>query len=88
VGPQVAVVAGVGLLPPPPSMAAWIEAERGRAQIERRSIFFFFLRNGTFRRPEQTDESYLFFVGADGNYLIFVGFLSTAKSRQKLDQNR
>jgi hypothetical protein len=54
-------------------MAVWIEAERGRAQIKHRSIFSFFSRNGTFHRPEQTDESYLFFVGVDKNYLIFVG---------------
>jgi hypothetical protein len=46
VGPQ-AAAAGAGLLPPPPSMAVWIEAERGRAQIEHRSIFFLFFQEMT-----------------------------------------
>jgi hypothetical protein len=31
-------------LPPPQRMAAWIKAERGRAQIERQSIFSFFFK--------------------------------------------
>jgi hypothetical protein len=38
-------------------------------------FFFFFSRNGTFGRPVQTDKTYLFFIGADENYLIFIGFL-------------
>jgi hypothetical protein len=88
VGPQAVAAVGACLLPPPLSMAAWIKAKRGSAQIERESNFFFFSRNGTFRRSEQTDESYLFFIGADGNYLIFIGFLSSAKSQRKLVQNQ
>jgi hypothetical protein len=40
---RVAVAAVVGLLPPPPTVEAWIEAECDQAQIEHWSIFFFFL---------------------------------------------
>jgi hypothetical protein len=54
-------------------LRAW---RRGsRPSVDRASEHFFSSRNGTFRRPVQTDETYLFFIDADENYLIFVGFL-------------
>jgi hypothetical protein len=90
------VVSVAGLHPPHQIVAVWIGCGSRlslaeRSQASKHFFLFFCFTKWPFHWPKQINKSYLFFVGAVENYLMFIDYLSSAKSRQKkpeaIDEN-
>jgi hypothetical protein len=62
---------GGGTLTPSGSSSYGLTLSGGSAALTT-GHFFFISVNGTFHLPNQADEKYISFVGADGIYVFFV----------------